>query len=150
MVVQVSGITRRRLQLLVEEGYLTPLARGKRYLEPQTFSVMQCVACAYGECFRKAGIDQCWRDEAIAFVARLTIADLLAAFKEGRVLLSLVPEATEQSRLVQPYLKPGASREDRVMLANLDLSKCYYRTLKRLHETVGVTLGSPPQPPLDL
>jgi hypothetical protein len=151
LICELCGVSRRYLQRLVDEGLLIPRKRGQRFRESQIFDVMAVVGVSYGQAFKAAGADPFWRDEAVRFVAGLSVAELLAAVAEGKTFVALAPPgAVAQSQLIVPQLRPNASRADRLMLAQLDLQKVYWRTLRQLHEVVGVELGPAPQPPLDL
>jgi hypothetical protein len=94
---------------------------------------MQAIGIAYAQAFLDANCDRSWAYEACRWVAAQEPGFLLLEFAKGKTLLNLSP-IPEESRLVVPYLKPGASRKHRLMVAQLDLEKCYERVLERAAE----------------
>jgi hypothetical protein len=131
-LLEVAGLTRRQLQHLETAGAVTPLVKGRRgHAQAAQWSVMQAVAVAYAKAFLDAGCHHSWAYAAAAWVAGQQGGALVVEFARGRTLLSLLP--TGEGRLVQPYLKPDPTREQRLKVAQLDLAKCYERVLLRMH-----------------
>jgi hypothetical protein len=64
-------------------------------------------------------------------VSRQNPGRLLIDLKAGKTLLSLRPDG--EGVLVAPSLPPHASREQRLMLANLNLAATYKRVFDRAH-----------------
>jgi hypothetical protein len=93
---------------------------------------MQAVAAAYARAFLDAGAHWSWAHEACLWVAEQHPGKLLKEFAKGRTLLALA--LVGRSRLVEPYLKVGAKRADRLMLAQLNLEAVYNRVLQRIEE----------------
>jgi hypothetical protein len=131
-LLAITGLTRSRLQQFEEAG-LAPLRKGRGgrgYWG--TWSVMQAAGAAYGKAFLDAGCHHSWAYEAANWVAAQHPGKLRLQFARGRTLLALLP--TGEGRLVQPYLSPQATREHRLIAAQLDLEKCYQRVLRRADE----------------
>ncbi len=134
-LLEVTGLTRRQLQHFETAGAVTPLKRGRpRRGHPANWSLMQTVAAAYAKAFLDAGCHPSWAYEAARWVAGQHPAALKGEFAQGKTLLALLP--TGEGRLVHPHFKTHATREQRLMVAQLDLQKCYERVCRRAVELV--------------
>jgi hypothetical protein len=138
-LLELTGLTRRQLQHMEEAGALTAHRKGRGGPgRAATWTVMQAVAAAYGKAFLDAGCHPTWAYAAAAWVAARHQGELAEALAQGRTLLALAPDG--QSRLVEPYLKPGATREQRIAVAQLNLRAVQERLLRRAEE-LGVRDG---------
>jgi hypothetical protein len=132
-LLAVTGLTRRQLQRLEEAGAVTPLRKGARGAgRPGTWSIMQAVGVAYSRAFLDAGLHPSWSYAAARWVAAQHPGPLAEAFALGRTLLALLPDG--RGLLVEPYLKPGATRAQRLAVAQLNLRKTYDRVLRKVEE----------------
>jgi hypothetical protein len=138
-LLELSGLTRRQLQFFEGAG-LAPLRKGRAgRWNPGIWSMMQVVGAAYGKAFLDAGCHSSWAYEAAVWVAAQDPGVLVKKFALGRTLLALLP--TGEGRLVEPYLPPHATREHRLIAAQLDLAKCYERVWRRALELAGELAG---------
>jgi hypothetical protein len=141
-VCELCGITPRTLQLMIAAGAVVPLIKGSKGRgNARRFSLTQAVAIAYGAAFLDANCHHDWAYEAVRFVASQTPGQLEAAFRQGRTLANLLPDHLGQSRLVKPYLKPEATREQRLMVDKLNL-EAWYRRISRRAEELAVHVAS--------
>jgi hypothetical protein len=132
-LLELSGLTRRQLQRLEEAGAIVPFRRGTRGRGQRgLWSIMQAVGAAYAGAFVAAGCDWEWAPEACRWVSEQHPGELCVAFARGWTLLALTPDG--QGRLVQPYLRPGATREQRLKVDKLNLARTYERVLKKAIE----------------
>jgi hypothetical protein len=126
----LAGATRRQLQGFEEAGALHPFRPGRKGRGGTAYwSLADALGLVYGRAFLDANCDPSWAYMAAAWVARQHPGDLTGAFREGRTLVSLSPDG--QGRLVVPYLRPGASREVGMKVAQLNLQACYERVRRR-------------------
>src|SRR5262249_55020910 len=129
---ELAGVTPRTLQSLLEAGAVVPADTGaKGRGNTRRFDLMQAVAVAHAADFIRAGCDRSWANAACAWVSRQNPGRLLVDLKAGKTLLSLRPDG--EGVLVEPSLPPTATREQRLMLANLNLARCYKRVFDRAH-----------------
>jgi hypothetical protein len=138
-LLEITGLTRSRLQQFEEAG-LAPLRKGRGgrgYWG--TWSVMQAAGAAYGKAFIDAGCHHSWAYAAANWVASQHPGVLVVEFARGRTLLALLP--TGEGRLVEPYLSPQATRQQRLTVVQLDLEKCYQRVWRRAMELAGELAG---------
>jgi hypothetical protein len=139
-LLELTGLTRRQLQQLEESGAVKPLRKGKQGRgHSGNWSVMQTVAAAYAKAFLEADCHPSWAYEACRWVAQQHPGALAVEFAQGRVLLALLPGG--EGQLVKPALKPGATREHQLMVAQLDLQKVHDRVLRRADELVERLVG---------
>lgn len=131
-LLQLSGMTRVQLQRLENAGVLKPLTVGYART-PSKWSPMQVVAAAYFMAFADANCNAAWSYAACRWVARQHPGNLRVQMADKkRTLLMLSP--TGEGRIVEPYLKPNATREHRLMVAKLDLKPIYERIMRRADE----------------
>lgn len=131
-LLELAGLTRVQLQRLESAGALTPLWIGHGRT-PSKWSPMQVVAAAYFKAFTDANCEATWAYAACHWVARQHPGELRVQMADkNRTLLVLSP--TGEGRIIEPYLKPGASREHRIMVAQLDLKPIYERIMRRADE----------------
>jgi hypothetical protein len=131
-LMEVAGVTRRQVQFLELAG-IAPLRRGKGGPgNAARWSIMQAVAAAYFRAFLDAGLHPSWAYAAARWVAAQHPGPLAEAFALGRTLLALCPDG--RGVLVEPYLKPGATRAQRLSVAQLNLRKTYDRVLRKVEE----------------
>jgi hypothetical protein len=136
-LLELTGMSRRQLQSFEEAGALRPLRRprGAGRGRAGVWSFMHVVGAAYGKAFLDAGGHPSWAYDVVRWVASQEPERLAAEFAEGRVLPNVFPGGV--GWLVVPYLKPGATRKHHLMLAQLDLHKCYERVLRTALELTG-------------
>ena len=132
-VCEIADISPRGLQLMLLAKAVVPVAsggpgRGRH----RRFSVQQTVAVAYGASFLAANCVHSWAYAATSWVAAQHPGALIVEFAQGKTLLALLPHG--KSRLVEPYLEPQAGHDKHLLLSQLDLSKCYWRVLKKATE----------------
>jgi hypothetical protein len=128
----LAGVTPRTLQSLIEAGAVRPVEAGAQGRgRTRRFDLMQAVGVSHAADFIRAGCDRSWANAACAWVSRQNPGKLLIDLKAGKTLLSLRPDG--EGVLVEPSLRPGASREQALMLASLNLAATYKRVFARAH-----------------
>jgi hypothetical protein len=131
-LMEVADLTRRQLQHLEDAGALTPLRKGHGRVQGQ-WSILQAVGAAYFRAFIEAGCQAPWSYAACAWVSRQHPGFLHQELaNKKRALVSLSPDG--EGKIIEPYLQPGASREKKLLVAQLDLKPVYERVLKRALE----------------
>jgi hypothetical protein len=139
-LLRLLGLSRRQLQTLEEAKAVAPsVHRGTGKGHAAGWAVMTALGIAYAKAFAAAGCHATWGWSAARWVARQRPEALAAAFAEGRVLLAMAPGG--EGRLIEPRLRPGATRERRLEVAQLDLGACCRRVLRRAEE-LGVPLSA--------
>jgi hypothetical protein len=129
---QLAGVSRRCLQSLIEAGAVVPTEKGaKGQGNSRGFTLMEALGVATAADWIRAGTDRSWANAACAWVSRQNPGKLLVDLMGGKTLLSLRPDG--EGVLVFPYLPPHATREQRLMLASLNLARTYRRVFDRPH-----------------
>jgi hypothetical protein len=130
--VFLPGVNIRRMQLLLADGSIEPALRGCRggSWTQHRYTLEQVLGIAHAGDFKRAGCSAEWGHRAARWVSQQKLKDLLAAFSEGRTLLSLTADG--QGRLVAPNLKPSASREQQRMVSELNLARTSARVTGRM------------------
>jgi hypothetical protein len=129
---ELAGVSRRTLQSLIEAGAVVPTEKGaKGHGNSRGFTLMEALGVATAADWIRAGCDRSWCNAACAWVSRQNPGKLLVELAGGRTLLSLRPDG--EGVLVAPSLGPHATREQRVMLANLNLAATYRKVFNRAH-----------------
>jgi hypothetical protein len=88
---------------------------------------MQVAGVAYAKAFLDAGCLATWAWAACRWLSRQDPDRLRGEIQKGRTLPALTPDG--QGRLIQPYLPPEATREQRRLVNALDLG-LLFRELK--------------------
>jgi hypothetical protein len=134
-VLIVANMTPPQLQCLLRTKAIVPLDRGRRGPGGQRrFSFVQAVSIAHAAEFRRVGYPWALALGAAAWFGEQSTSNLLQAFVEGRTLNDLRWPDLSYSRLVVPFLKPGADSEKRLAVARLNLERTFARVLKRALE----------------
>lgn len=125
----LTGLPQPTLSRWVDASLACPaLNAGKGH--HRRFTVVEATALAYGARLREEGFGAQWIEDAMAFVANLSEAELEEAFDEGRTLPFPLPPHLGQSRLLVPVLTANASREVRQAMEGLDLQGAYQMVLR--------------------
>jgi hypothetical protein len=132
----ITGLSRRALQSFEEARALLPVVRG--YPGSRSSALWHfghLLGASYGMAFLRAGCHRDWANAAAAWVAQQDVQSLAADFAAGRTLLSMAPDGS--ARLVGPTFRPSAnSRAARIMAAELNLARCYQKTLTRAKQVL--------------
>jgi hypothetical protein len=91
------------------------------------FTLRQAVAVAYGLQYLGACFDLATANRACEWVARQHLGKLAFEFARGRTVLLVGRDG--RADLIEPAVPAQANRALRLLLSQLDLRKCYERTL---------------------
>jgi hypothetical protein len=124
-VLRVLGMTRRQLQQFEESARLAPAVRGTRGPgRPSRWTLWQVVALSYGKTMMDVGLHPVWAYAVARWLCRQHRGDtILAAAGKGKTLVAMGVDGV--GRMVKPRLSPHASREQRLMVAQLNLLDHY-------------------------
>jgi hypothetical protein len=130
-LAELAGVSIRFIERLVGKGVIVPSDPGGhgRGLVSR-FALMEALGVATCAAFVQAGLHVEWAYTACETLATMEPGKLLLDLAAGRTFLALRPEGG--GVLVEPYLSPKATREDRLLLARLNVASIYKRLLARL------------------
>jgi hypothetical protein len=129
-LLKLTGATRAQVQRLENASALTAVSIGQGRT-PNIWSMMHVIGVAYYLAFLDAGMDHTWGYAACDWLSRHTVEDLVTAFQDKtKALLALSPNG--DGSIIEPYLKPGASREQQLQLVKLDLKAVTRRLLLKM------------------
>jgi hypothetical protein len=130
-VCEVAGCSPRLLRSMAEAGALSPVEKGRRGRgHTDRYSIPQATACAYAQQNLAAGFDHATAYAAARWVIRQSPGELVKEFAAGRTVLLV--NRNGRADLIEPALRPDASRGLRLLLAHLDLEKAHDRVQRRV------------------
>lgn len=134
-VCRIAGVYQVMLDRWVTTGMLTPTTNGRGTGNHRRFSLMQCVAVAYGRQWQAIGSGVPLVATVVEFVANLDEAEMLERFEEGKTVVFPVPESPI-------WYDPSNEEEETEVLQAINLQACYHRVKQAVAERNGLAHGS--------